>query len=227
MIAPVLQYRLQDTMEHDAMPDSTESTRKWMADLEQGRAAVFARLFEHFRPRLRRMVELRIDPRMAGRVDASDVLQEAYLDAERRVAGYVANPEVDFYVWLRSQTWDRLVMLHRRHLGAECRAVGRERPPPALAASTVLTRQLVADQTSPSQGAVRAEVCVRVTEAVECLEEEDREVILLRHFEGLTNLETAQAIGLTPSGASMRYGRALVRLKDVLAGGGSGRGASP
>lgn len=209
------------------MPDSTESTRKWMADLEQGRPAVFARLFEHFRPRLRRMVELRLDPRVAGRVDASDVLQDAYLDAERRLAEYVADPRVEIYVWLRAQTWDRLIMLHRRHLGAECRAVSREKPPAAMASSTVLTRQLVADQTSPSQGAVRAEVCVRVKEAVACLEEEDREVILLRHFEGLTNLETAQSLGLTPSGASMRYGRALARLKDVLSEPGTGEGGSP
>jgi RNA polymerase sigma-70 factor (ECF subfamily) len=203
-------------MEHDAMPDATPSTTNWMGELESGRPAVFARLFEHFRPRLRRMVELRLDPRVAGRVDASDVLQEAYLDAERRLSEYVADPKVEIYVWLRSQTWDRLVMLHRRHLGAECRAVGREKPPATMQSSTVLTRQLVADQTSPSQGAVRAEVCARVTEAVARLAEEDREVLLLRHFEGLSNLETAQALGLTPSGASMRYGRALARLKDVL-----------
>ncbi len=208
------------------MSDPTPSTMKWLADLKQGRPATFARLFEHFRPRLRRMVELRLDPRVAGRVDPSDVLQETYLDAEQRVFEYVANPEVELYVWLRSQTWDRLVMLQRRHLGAQCRAVGRERVALPVASSVVLAGQLVADQTSPSQDAVRAEVCARVKEAVERLEDEDREVILLRHFEGLSNLETAQALGLTPSGASMRYGRALVRLKEGLTAGGFAEGSS-
>jgi RNA polymerase sigma-70 factor (ECF subfamily) len=208
------------------MPNRSSSRTRWLADLEHGEAGAFARLFEHFRPRLRRMVELRLDPRVAGRVDPSDVLQETYLDAEGRVGEYVANPAVEFYVWLRSQTWDRLIMLQRRHLGAECRAVRRERLALPAASSVVLARQLAADQTSPSQGAVRAEVCARVKQAVDRLDTEDREVILLRHFEGLSNLETAQSLGLTPSGACMRYGRALARLKDALGGMGPTEGTS-
>jgi RNA polymerase sigma-70 factor (ECF subfamily) len=162
------------------------------------------------------MVEIRLDRRVVGRVDPSDVLQEAYLDAARRVKDYLEKPEVDFFVWLRAQTWDRLVMLQRRHLGAERRAVGREVNALPTSSSAVLADRLLAKQTSPSQGAIRAEICDRVKKAVERLEPEDREVILMRHFEGLTNREAAQALGLQPSGASMRYGRALVRLREIL-----------
>jgi len=182
----------------------------------EGRAESFAHVFEHHRARLRRMVELRLDPRLSGRVDPSDVLQEAYLDAADRFQEDRADPRVELYVWLRAQTWDRLVMIQRRHLGAARRTVDRELNASATLSSVVLARELAADQTSPSQGAVRAEMQARVREAVEGLNRDDREVIFMRHFEGMSNVEAAQALGLTQSGASMRYGRALLRLKELL-----------
>jgi RNA polymerase sigma-70 factor, ECF subfamily len=197
--------------------NETARTQHWLDALQQGNRDAFAQLFEHYRPRLKQMIEMRLDSRLSGRIDPTDVLQEAYLDAADQVGRYLESPDVAFYVWLRSQTWDRLLTLHRRHLDAQCRAVDREWNDSAFARSSmILARRLMADQTSPSQGAVRAEVCAQVKAAVERLDPEDREVILMRHFEGMSNLETAQALGLAASGASMRYGRALLRLKDVL-----------
>jgi RNA polymerase sigma-70 factor (ECF subfamily) len=181
-----------------------------------GDAAALAELFGRYRERLRRMIRVRLDPRLGRRVDPSDVLQEAYLDASRRLGEFAARPAVPFYVWLRALTGQRLVDTHRRHLGAQQRDAGREVPLGAAgpaASSQSLAEQVLARLTSPTAAAVRAEVCDRLRAALDALDPLDREVLVLRHFEELNNNETALVLGLDKSAASKRYIRAVRRLK--------------
>jgi RNA polymerase sigma-70 factor (ECF subfamily) len=196
------------------MADEPASTHALLARLKQGDAAVLAALFDYYRPRLRQMVRLRMDGRLAKRVDASDVLQDAFLDAARQLPGYLRQPRVAFYVWLRGLTWERLLKVQEQHLGAACRAVQRELPLPP--SSILLARALLAPRPTPSEALLQEELRQRVQEALARLQPADREVILMRDFEGLTNGEVAQALGLGASAATMRYGRALLRLKELL-----------
>lgn len=195
----------------EEVPHTTECLNRVRA----GNTAALAELFECNRAPLRRMVELRLDARVAARVDPSDVLQEVYLDMAAQIDGYLHQPKVAFYVWLRGLTWERLLKLHRRHLGADCRAVSREQALP-LDSSAALARQFLASGASPSEAQVQQELRHRVQQALAQLDDGDREVILMRDFEGMTNGEVAQLLGLTASGATMRYGRALFRLKEIL-----------
>jgi RNA polymerase sigma-70 factor, ECF subfamily len=180
----------------------------------------FSELFEKHRLRLRRMVQLRLDPRIAKRVDASDVVQEAYLEAWRRLAEYRKDPKMPFFLWLRSLTAQSLLVLHRRHLGVQARDVSREislhwgiQPE---ATSAALAQQIISRQTSPTKAARRAEMKSRLDRVLRELDPMDREVLALRHFEQLTNTETARTLGIDPSAASKRYVRALRRLRELL-----------
>src|SRR5262245_57415694 len=177
-------------------------------------------LFGRYRDRLRQMVRLRLDRRMAGRVDTSDVLQDAYLDVARRFPQYAAAPTVPVYLWLRALTGQRLIDLHRQHLGAHLRDAALEvslyRGALPQASSASLAQQLLAGLTSPTQAAVRAELQIQLQEALNDLDPLDREVVVLRHFEELNNVETAQVLGIEPPAASKRYIRAIRRLKAVL-----------
>ena len=188
--------------------------------LRAGDAGAAAELFQHYRGRLRRMVRLRLDRRLQGRVDPSDVLQEAYLDLARRVPEYVADPRLPFFLWLRLLTGQRLLMVHRQHLGTQMRDVGHEvslfNGPLPQASSASLAAQLLGRLTTPSQAAVRAEMQLRLQEALNQMDPLDREVLALRHFEELSNGETAAVLGLQKAAASNRYVRALRRLKEVL-----------
>jgi RNA polymerase sigma-70 factor (ECF subfamily) len=195
--------------------DEAELLRRAGAGDQQALAALFAR----YSDRLRKMVRLRLDRRMAGRIDTSDVLQDAYMDVARRFPEYAAAPAVPFYLWLRSLTGQRLVSLHRQHLGAEMRDAGREvslhRGLPA-ASSASLAQQLLAGLTSPTQAAIRAELQFRLQEALNSMDPTDREVVVLRHFEELSNVEAAEVLGIDTSAASKRYIRAIRRLKAIL-----------
>jgi RNA polymerase sigma-70 factor (ECF subfamily) len=177
-------------------------------------------LFVRHRERLRRMVRLRLDRRLLGRVDPSDVLQEAYLDIASRAAEYLANPTMPPFLWLRFLTAQRLMILHRRHLGAQLRDAGREislhRGAIPEATSISIAHQLLGRLTSASQAAIRAELQTRLQVVLNGMDPIDREVLALRHFEELSNAETAQVLGLQKSAASNRYIRALKRLKDLL-----------
>ncbi|HVS39811.1 MAG TPA: sigma-70 family RNA polymerase sigma factor [Gemmataceae bacterium] len=185
-----------------------------------GDAPARAELFARCRDRLRRMVRLRLDRRLQGRIDPSDVLQDAYLDYARRFGEWVDRPTLPFFLWLRLLTGQKLVDLHRRHLGAQMRDAGQEvslyRGALPQASSASLAAQLLGRLTSASQAAVRAETQVRVQEALNGMEPIDREILTLRHFEMLTNEEAAEVLGLRKSAASNRYIRALKRLKDAL-----------
>jgi RNA polymerase sigma-70 factor (ECF subfamily) len=186
-----------------------------------GDESALAALFDGYRDRLRRMIRLRLDRRLSGRVDSSDVLQDAYLDVRRRVSEYARDPSsMPFHLWLRLVTGQRLTDLHRHHLGAQARDAGLEvslhRGPFPQADSVSLAAQLLGRMTTASQAAIRAEHKLIVQEALNSMELIDREILALRHFEHLSNEETAQVLGLTKSAASNRYIRALRRLKGIL-----------
>jgi RNA polymerase sigma-70 factor (ECF subfamily) len=170
--------------------------------------------------RLRRMVALRLDPRLQGRIDPSDVLQESYLEAVRQLADYLRNPLLPFFLWLRQLAGNRLYKLHRHHLGAQRRDAGREvslyRSALPEASSAALAARLLGRECRPSQAAVRAELKIRLQEALNRMDPLDREVLSLRHFEQLTTPEVARELGISEAAAGKRYLRALVRLKEIL-----------
>ena len=174
-----------------------------------------------YRERLRRMVQLRLDRRVAARVDPSDVLQDAFMDASQQLDQYVARPPMPLFLWLRFLTGQRLMAIHRQHLGAQKRDARQEvalnRPAMPEADSLSLSCGLLGQVTSPSMAAFRGELQVRLQETVDRLDPLDREILALRHYEELTNQEAAWELGITPAAASKRYIRALERLKAVLA----------
>jgi RNA polymerase sigma-70 factor (ECF subfamily) len=186
-----------------------------------GDGQALAALFVLHRDRLVRMVRLRLDRRLQGRVDPDDVLQDAYFVMAKRFAEYVANPCVPFFVWLRQMVGQKLIDLHRQHLGAQMRDAGQEvslyRGALPEASSASLAAQLLGRLTSPSRAVMRAETQLRVQEALNGMESLDREILALRHFEMLSNEETAQVLGLKKTAASNRYIRALKRLRAILA----------
>jgi len=177
-------------------------------------------LFTQHRDRLRRMVQIRLDRRLQGRIDPSDVLQEAYLEVARSLAEYLRHPVLPFFLWLRLLTGRKLQALHRHHLGTQVRDAGREVSLHCgalpQASSVSLAAQLLGRYTSPSQAAVRAELQLRIQEALNSMDPLDREVLALRHFEQLGNAETAHVLDLSEAAASNRFVRALKRLKDIL-----------
>jgi RNA polymerase sigma-70 factor (ECF subfamily) len=187
---------------------------------KEGDAEARTELFAHHRERLRQMVRLRLDRRLYGRIDPSDVLQEAYIDFARRFPEYAANASLPFYLWLRNLTGQRLIDLHRQHLGAQMRDAGQEvslyRGALPQASSVSLANQMLGRLTSPTQAAVRAEIQIRLQEALNSMDPLDREVLVLRHFEELSNSETADVLGIQKSAASKRYMRALTRFKDIV-----------
>src|SRR5262245_41583862 len=188
--------------------------------LRAGGPDALAACFERYRDRLKAMVVFRLGTRLRGRVDPSDVVQEAYLDAVARLPAYVADPKVVPFVWLRFLTAQRLDILFRTHLGARMRSVGLEVPLDRAGESDSaanLADWLIARGTPVPEQAVRAEVRAAVLAGLERMDEADRQVLILRHFEQLTNGEVAAELGLTEAAASKRYARALMKLKDVLA----------
>ena len=202
------------------MTETRTTTEDLLRRAKAGDAAALGALFAHYRDRLRKMVRLRLDRRVAGRLDPSDVLQEAYLDVARRFPEYTAAPEVPFYVWLRALTGQRLIDLHRQHLGAKMRDAGQEvalhQGALPQASSASLAQQLLAGLTSPTQAAIRSEMQLKLQDALNSMDPIDREVVVLRHFEELNNIETAAVLGIEPSAASKRYLRAIRRLKAIL-----------
>src|SRR5262245_18865705 len=194
-----------------------------------GDCGALAELFERHRPRLEQMVRLRLDRRLQGRLDPADVLQETFLDVARRFSEYTENPSMPFFLWLRLLSGQRPVDLHRQHLGAKMRDAALEvslyRGDCPRASSASLAELLLGRLTTASRAAIRAETQLRVQEALNAMDPIDREVLVLRHFEMLSNEETAQVLGLKPSAASNRHLRALKRLKETIAQGqGPGEG---
>ena len=203
------------------MADPDSETSSLIDRARAGDSAAWGVLMERHRDRLRRMVALRLDRRLQGRIDASDIIQEAFTDAVGRLEEYSRDPSMPFFLWLRFLVGQRLADQHRHHLGIKARDAGREislyRRAMPETTTAALAAQLLGKETSPSQAAIRAERKVRLQEALNSLDPIDREILALRHYEQLSNGETATVLGLDKSAASKRYARALVRLKDILA----------
>src|SRR5262245_24670770 len=203
----------------NAMTDSASNLDALAHRLRDDPAAA-GELFTACRDRLKRMVRLRLDRRLQGRLDASDVLQEAFLDVQKKASDFAAKPDMPAYLWLRLITTERLLILHRHHLGTQMRDAAQEVSlcpggPPA-ASTHSLANLLLGRLTSPSHAAIRTERQLRLQEALNGMDPLDREVLALRHFEELGNSEVAAVLGLTKTAASNRYVRALKRLKEAL-----------
>ncbi|MBL8850972.1 MAG: sigma-70 family RNA polymerase sigma factor [Planctomycetaceae bacterium] len=185
-----------------------------------GDREALAAVFAAHRDRLWRIVSFRIDPRLRGRVDADDVLQEAYLNAERRIGHVIQDAPEGLFVWFRMIVSQTLAEIHRRHLGVQRRDPMREQSLhagwSADATSFSISSHLFGHLTSPSQAALRKELSEQLEFALSSMEELDREVLAMRHFEELSNRETAHALGLTEQAASARYVRALTRLQHII-----------
>jgi RNA polymerase sigma-70 factor (ECF subfamily) len=187
--------------------------------LRGGDQAALAALFARYREKLRRMVSVRLDPRLQGRVAPSDVLQEAYIDALKRFPHYFEKADQPFFGWLRLVVGQRLADVHREHLEAKKRDARQEvsiENRTAAATSVCLAACLVGQLTSPSQIAVRNEWVAKLEAALDELEPLDREILALRHFEELSNADAAAVLGIQPAAASKRYVRALGRLRHLL-----------
>ncbi len=186
-----------------------------------GDREALAVLFHRHRKRLRQMVRLRLDRRLQGRVDPSDVLQEAFLDLVEKLPEYARQrSEIPLFLWLRLVTGERLLRVHRQHLGAAMRDAGREvslhRGAFPQASSVSLAAQLLGRYTSASQAIIRAEVQLQLQQALNGMDPTDREIIALRHFEELSNGEAAAVLGISPQSASNRHLRAMTRLQAIL-----------
>lgn len=188
--------------------------------LGSGDENAVAELFSEHRERLLRMVTFRLDARLKGRVDPDDILQEAYLDAVQRIDYFVNNPVTTIFVWFRMIVVQTMTNVHRRHLGTKMRDASLEAPKRRQGGneSTVasITGFLTGHLTSPSQAAIREEQSQQLTDALEGMAELDREILALRHFEELTNAEAAEVLGIEAKTASVRYFRAIRRLRGVL-----------
>lgn len=198
------------------------SNEELLEAARRGDEAALAALFERHRDRLERMVRLRLDRRLQGRVDPADVVQDAYLTVCRKFPAFAAAGRMDFFLWLRLEVGQKLIDVHRFHLAAQMRDAGQEvslhQGALPQVTSQSLAEQLLGKLTTASQAAIRVELKLRVQEALNSMSPEDREVLVLRHFEELSNSEAAQVLGIKPSAACNRYVRALKRLKEVFAG---------
>jgi RNA polymerase sigma-70 factor (ECF subfamily) len=201
------------------MPQPGPDTDELLRRTSGGDSAARGALLERHRRRLRRLVALRLDRRLAPRLDPSDVVQEVMAEADRRLGDYLRRRPLPFYPWLRQLACDRLAEAHRRHMGAARRSVAREEAAglglPEGSAEELAGR-LLASATGPSEAARRAEQKARVRAALAALGEQDREVLALRHLEQLSAREAAAVLGLTEAAFKSRALRAMQRLRRLL-----------
>ncbi|QDU98193.1 sigma-70 family RNA polymerase sigma factor [Lignipirellula cremea] len=203
-------------------PES-DQTEQLLGAAREGDASAVNVLMERHRNALRRMVQMRLDQKIQQRVDVSDVVQEVLVEANRRLQDYLANPVMSFRLWLRQIAKDRIIDAHRRHRVSAKRSVDREHPMAAHVGndrSTIdLAAQIYDPELTPAAAAAQQEMSRRVEAAITQLNDQDCEIILMRHYEQLSNQEIAAALELTEPAASMRYLRAVRRLRTLLDGG--------
>lgn len=201
----------------------TSDTNQLLDRVSQGDRQAFDRLFARHRAFLRQVVEFRMDRNLRQRVDASDLVQEAHMEAARRLERYLVDRPMSFKLWVRQIAFDRVLMARRKHVEASKRCVGREHAIPDET-SVQLANRLFAAGPSPSQMVVQGELTARVRTALAKLSESDREVLVMRHLEGLSNREIAEAMGIELAAVSKRHGRALLRLRTMLSTSGDSLG---
>ena len=201
-------------------PSAPADEQALVLRLREGEAEALAELFSLHRERIWRMIRFRMDRRLAARIDPDDVLQESFLAARTRIDNFLAEPHGSFFVWLRLIALQTLFDQHRHHIGAEMRNAGRDVQlgdrPDSANTSLCLAAQLAGTITSPSEAVAGLEMMQRLEQAIRTMAALDQEIIAMRHFEDLTNLESAEALGISPTAASNRYVRAIARLKEIL-----------
>jgi RNA polymerase sigma-70 factor (ECF subfamily) len=203
------------------MSTNSPETQRLLDQAQRGETAAVDQLLDQHRTSLRRMIDLRLDPALGRRVDASDIVQDVLLEASKRLADYVKNPAMPFHLWLRHIAKDHIIDMHRKHRLAQRRSIDKEqsiRPALADQSSMDLAAQFIDQELTPASAAIRQELQRRLEGAVAEMDEDDREMILMRHFEQLSNQEVATELGLSEAAASMRYLRAIRRLRTLLAG---------
>ena len=197
-----------------------EHTLQLLQEVESGEPDAVNRLMDRHREAVRRMVQMRLDHAVARRVDASDVVQDVLLEASQRMKDYIQNPGMPFHLWLRQLAKDRVIDMHRRHRAAQRRSVDREQNLSTMNTDDRSAADLAAllkdAELTPAAATLRKEMEQRFLAAIAQLEDNDREMIIMRHFEHLGNSEVAQALGLSAPAAGMRYLRAIRRLRDLL-----------
>ena len=195
-------------------------TLNLLAEAKGGDRSAINRLLERHRQSLRKLIQWRLDRRLAQRVDASDIVQDVLLEANSRLQSYLQNPQMPFHLWLRQLAQDQIVDMHRRHRGAQRRSLDREQslgsPEFSDRSGFDLMGQLADQELTPAAASIRKELEARFVAAVDQLEDEDREVIVMRHFEQLGNGEVAQVLGISAAAAGMRHLRALRKLRAIL-----------
>ncbi len=206
-------------MTHSIWPDG-DQTQELLAEARQGSERAIEQLLDRHRDSLRKMIGLRLDQKIKRRIDVSDVVQDVLIEANRRLQDYLAHPAMAFHLWIRQIAKDRIIDAHRRHRGSFKRSVDREQPmamPAGFDHSTIeLAAQLRDPELTPAAAATQKELSLQIQSAIDLLDERDREMILMRHFEQLSNQEIAAALQLAEPAASMRYLRALKRLRAKL-----------
>jgi RNA polymerase sigma-70 factor (ECF subfamily) len=189
-------------------PDS-DQTQELLQNAGQGDADAVNQLLDRHRDSLRRMVQFRLDRALAGRIDASDIVQDVLLEAHQRLADYISDAKLPFHLWLRQLAKDRIIDMHRRHRVAQRRSVDREQslaaPDYAEHSSMDLAAMLKDQELTPAAANIRKELERRFLTAIDALDEDDREIIQMRHYEHLGNVEVAQALDISQPAAGMRY----------------------
>ncbi|MEX0824737.1 MAG: sigma-70 family RNA polymerase sigma factor [Pirellulaceae bacterium] len=200
-------------------PES-DQTQELLRSAKQGNEEAVNRLLEKHRDPVRRLVQMRLDRKVQQRVDVSDVVQEVMVEASGRLQDYLQNPAMAFHLWLRQIAWDHMIDTYRRHRVSAKRNMDREQSmavPTGFDDSAIeLAGQLCDPAMTPQQIASQKEIAAQVETAIERLGEQDREIVMMRHYEHLSNLEIAEALQLNPPAASMRYLRAVRRLRQLL-----------
>ncbi len=202
-------------------PDG-DVTVELLNNVRDGKAVALEELMDRHRNSLRRMIQLRLDQRLMQRMDVSDVIQDVLIEANRRLTDYLNNPVIPFHLWIRQIAKDRIIDAHRRHRVSAKRSIDREQPQPGKGpfdqSSIELANQFRDQALTPAAAATQRELAQQIEAAVQMLRDNDREIILMRHYEQLNNQEIAQSLGLTEPAASMRYLRALKRLREIIEG---------
>lgn len=216
---PANANRIFGTEEVTMWPEG-EKTQQLLNGAKDGDSQAVNDLIERHRQAVRRLVQMRLDNAVARRVDASDVVQDVMFEASRRLEGYLQDPSMPFHLWLRQLAKDRVIDMHRRHRDAQRRSVDREQHVSSLGNDDRSAADLVAllkdTELTPAAATVRKEMEQRFLQGLNDLNDDDRELIMMRHFEHLGNGEVAAALGLSAPAAGMRYLRAIRRLRQAL-----------